>query len=284
MTGRNLIKSISCIMVVFAIAFSMGFVLKPNDTRVAKAVTIGKTSVNSILPEKGISETDSVTAPKILFEEYVLESYKKAGLAGVGLSLETFREAVTGYHNLMSDDTTWQEKPLITIVDFNQSSNARRLWVINLARNRVVYNTWVAHGQGSGGEFATNFSNTPNSYQSSLGFFLTQGTYFGGNGLSLKLKGLDEDFNSNAFNRYVVVHGASYAGEDFIKKNGRLGRSQGCPALPLDVAKPIIETIKNKTVLYIDGPSSTYSSTYLDSDQAALCFSADENGNGPHQV
>lgn len=283
MNERNLTKSISCVMAVFAIVLSLSFIQKHDSTPSVKVDTsINKASVDSVPSKKVLPKND--TAPKVLFEEYVVSSYRKTGLAGVGLSLETFREAVTGYHNLMSDDTLAQNKPLLTIVDFNQSSKARRFWVINLATNRVEYNTWVAHGQGSGGEFATNFSNTPNSYQSSLGFYLTQGTYFGGNGLSLKLKGLDENFNSNAFDRYVVVHGAVYAGEDFIKKNGRLGRSQGCPALPVDVAKPIIDTIKNKTVLYIDGPSSTYSSTYLDSDQAALCFSADKNGNGLHQV
>ncbi|MFB9865560.1 murein L,D-transpeptidase catalytic domain family protein [Rufibacter immobilis] len=283
MTGNNLIKYISFIMAVFAVAFTMGFVLKQDSSLSVKAgATLNKLSVVSLPLEKNSSETDST--PKALFERYVVSSYKEAGLAGEGLSLETYREAVTGYHNLMSDDTISQDKPLITIVDFNQSSKARRLWVIDLATNRVVYNTWVAHGQGSGGEFATAFSNTPNSYQSSLGFYVTQGTYFGKNGLSLKLKGLDSGFNINAFSRYIVVHGAAYAGEDFIKKNGRLGRSQGCPALPLSVAKPIIDTIKNKTVLYIDGPSSTYSSSYLNAEQAALCFSADERGKGHLQV
>ncbi len=288
MTGRHFMKSISFALVVFAVALSMGFVLKGSgkgsgsppvkaETNLHKAAVISESPV-----DKSASVTDS--APKAVFEQYVEGSYKEAGLELMGLSLETFREAVTGYHNLMSTDSLSQNKALITIVDFNQSSKNRRLWVIDLATNKVVYNTWVAHGQGSGGEFATTFSNVPNSYQSSLGFYLTQETYVGKNGLSLKLTGLDADYNSNALGRYIVVHGAAYASEGFIKANGRLGRSQGCPALPVEVTKPIIDTIKNRTILYVDGPSSGYTSPFLDIEQAALCLSADKDGKGHLQV
>ncbi|MEJ8804128.1 murein L,D-transpeptidase catalytic domain-containing protein [Pontibacter sp. H249] len=264
----------------------MSFILKGSEPTSVKAATIEPVKAATIEPVKVSKIAGYVPAntykadafPLQTFERYVESSYQAAGLAQSGLSLETFREAVTGYHNMMSAGLLSKEKPLVTVIDFNQSSKKRRLWVIDMEAREVLYNTWVAHGQGSGGEFATTFSNTPGSYQSSLGFYLTRGTYEGKNGNSLKLEGLDTGFNTNALQRYIVVHGAAYANADGIKVNGRLGRSQGCPALPLDLAQPIIKTIKNKTLLYIDGPSKTYSSSYLDIEQAALCLSMDKKG------
>ncbi|GEO05480.1 hypothetical protein AAE02nite_31440 [Adhaeribacter aerolatus] len=257
----------------------MGFSLKSNDPTPVKIVERSN-EVNKVLESVSANTFKVNSAPLAIFDQYVETSYQAAGLAQAGLTLETYREAVTGYHNIMSANSVSIAKPLMTIIDFNQSSKNRRLWVIDMAANKVVYNTWVAHGQGSGGEYATSFSNTTNSYQSSLGFYTTQNTYVGKHGTSLKLEGLDDGFNTNAWQRYIVVHGAAYANADVIKVNGRLGRSQGCPALPLDIAQPIINTIKNKTVLYIDGPSKSYSSSYLDVERAALCFSADKNGQG----
>ena len=278
MQRKYFIRSVSFILAAFVVYFSMGFILKGSEPTTVKAAAIGPAKVSNTAGYAPANTYKAEASPLQTFEQYVESSYQAAGLAQSGLSLETFREAVTGYHNMMSANLVSPDKPLITIIDFNQSIKNRRLWVIDLQANKVVYNTWVAHGQGSGGEFATTFSNTPGSYQSSLGFYLTRGTYEGKNGNSLKLEGLDTGFNTNALQRYIVVHGAAYANADGIKVNGRLGRSQGCPALPLDLAQPIIKTIKNKTLLYIDGPSKTYSSSYLDIEQAALCLSMDKKG------
>ncbi|AMM52764.1 hypothetical protein TH61_05450 [Rufibacter sp. DG15C] len=253
------------------IAFCTGFAFLQVTTPSGEPLKVSETE-QANNPIKPLLSADQV------FGQYIENTYAAAGLADQGLSLETFRKAVTGYHNLMSANRLSSEKSLITIVDFNQSSRNRRLWVIDLSTNQVVYNTWVAHGQGSGLEYASTFSNTVNSFQSSLGFYLTEDTYMGKNGYSLKLQGLDAGFNTNALDRSVVVHGAPYASEGFIKATGRLGRSQGCPALPTELNKPIINTIKGRTLLFVDGPSDSYSSAYLDSGQAATCFVNDEAG------
>ena len=119
---------------------------------------------------------------------------------------------------------------------------------------------------------ATNFSNLANSHQSSLGFYITSETYFGKHGLSIKLEGMDKGYNTNARDRAVVIHGAEYVSQSFINQHGRLGRSHGCPALPLELTKTIIDTIKGQTCLYINGPAANYTSNYLDQELAVADF------------
>ncbi|HEY0245310.1 MAG TPA: murein L,D-transpeptidase catalytic domain family protein, partial [Mucilaginibacter sp.] len=129
---------------------------------------------------------------------------------------------------------------------------------------QLLLNTWVAHGQGSGDDMAKQFSDNNESHQSSLGFYLTDDVYMGKHGRSLRLDGLDEGFNRNARTRDIVVHAADYVGETAIEKMGRLGRSFGCPAVAPEVRDQVINTIKGKTVLFINGNDSNYSSKYLD--------------------
>lgn len=171
-------------------------------------------------------------------------------------NLESFKNAILGYKKL--SDKNLVEKEILTIVDFTLSSTNKRLWVLDMKNNDVLFHTLVAHGKNTGGEFATKFSNTVNSLQSSLGFFVTGETYFGGNGYSLFIDGMEKRFNSKARERYVVVHGAEYANPEFIAKRGRLGRSYGCPALPTDLTKEIIDVIKDKSVLYIHSSDKKY--------------------------
>ena len=135
------------------------------------------------------------------------------------------------------------------------SSNTKRLWIIDLSTNTVLYNSLVAHGRNTGNEFATAFSNASESYKSSLGFYATGEVYQGKHGLSLRLDGLEQGVNDNARARAVVMHGADYVAESFIKNNSRLGRSLGCPAIPMNMTKEIINTIKDKSCLYIYHPS-----------------------------
>ncbi|MEO8795875.1 MAG: murein L,D-transpeptidase catalytic domain family protein, partial [Daejeonella sp.] len=158
------------------------------------------------------------------------------------------------------------------IVDFNKPSTKKRLWIVDLDNNKLLFNTLVAHGQGSGDDLAQNFSNLENSHQSSLGFYVTSDIYSGKHGLSMKLDGMDAGFNTNAKDRSVVVHGAAYVSQDFIKTHGRLGRSYGCPALPVEMTKTIIDHIKGKTTLYINGPAKTYKSKFADLNQAVNSF------------
>lgn len=172
-------------------------------------------------------------------------------------ALESFRNALVGYYKL--SDQGLVKKEILTIIDFSLSSTKKRLWVLDMANNKVLIHSLVAHGRNTGGEFATKFSNKVNSLQSSLGFYITGETYYGGNGLSLYIDGMEEDFNSKARERYVVVHGADYANEDSIKKlGGRLGRSYGCPAVPRALTKELIETIKENSVLYIHSKDKIY--------------------------
>jgi hypothetical protein len=146
---------------------------------------------------------------------------------------------------------------LLTLIDYSLPSTTPRLWVLDLAHGKVLFHELVAHGAGSGDNYATRFSNTVDSRQTSLGLFLTGETYEGKNGYSLRLRGLDPGTNDRAEERSIVMHGAWYVSSDQIQRYGRLGRSWGCPALPAAVAQPVIDTIKSGTFVfaYTSGPA-----------------------------
>lgn len=174
------------------------------------------------------------------------------------LNNEVFDKAYLGFTNLKKEGKLNQATSLITICDFSLSSTEKRLWVIDVEQKKVVFNTLVAHGKNTGEEFAENFSNTESSLQSSLGFYITETTYNGSNGYSLKLLGMDLGYNDAALQRAIVMHGADYVSEDFISNQKRLGRSWGCPAVPRALAKPIIDAIKAETMLFIYYPDMKY--------------------------
>jgi len=171
-------------------------------------------------------------------------------------NLQSFKNGMMGYYKLA--DKNLIDKQILTIIDYCLSSKKKRMWVMDLSKNKILYHTVVSHGKNTGGEFATKFSNLKNSRQSSLGFFITGETYFGKNGLSLFIDGMEKQFNSNARERYVVIHGANYANPSAIKNLGRLGRSYGCPALPTAISSEIINLIKDKSVLYIYSDDKSY--------------------------
>ncbi|NNM59068.1 MAG: murein L,D-transpeptidase catalytic domain family protein [Legionellales bacterium] len=153
----------------------------------------------------------------------------------------------------------------LSIIDYSLPSTTNRMWVIDLKTATVSYHTLVAHGKNSGYIYTTSFSNSPGSDSSSIGLFLTGNTYIGHNGYSLRLKGLEKGFNDNALERAVVIHGAAYVNSTLVKSNGRIGRSWGCPALSKPVATPVINEIKDGTLLfaYYPQPSWEKKSTYL---------------------
>ncbi|GAB2768069.1 murein L,D-transpeptidase catalytic domain family protein [Salinimicrobium soli] len=171
-------------------------------------------------------------------------------------SQNVFTDALKGYEKLEAEDHI--EKEILTVVDFSLPSTEKRMWILDMTTKKVLFHTYVSHGKNTGGKMATKFSNTPNSLQSSLGFYVTAETYYGKNGLSLFIDGMEEGFNDNARDRYVVVHGADYANPGAIKRLGRLGRSYGCPAVPTALSKDIINTIKGKSVLFIYHPNKNY--------------------------
>ncbi|MCC3157126.1 murein L,D-transpeptidase catalytic domain family protein [Hymenobacter sp. 15J16-1T3B] len=205
------------------------------------------------------------------FEQFLVRTYTGAKLAQTGLSVQVLRNALIGYFNLRGRGLA--KRPVLTVIDFSRSSRQNRLWVIDLSRTRLLYHTLVAHGKNSGGDVAQAFSNREGSEMSSLGFYVTGDTYQGKHGLSLRLEGLDARYNSHAAERAVVVHGADYVCEDFIRQNGRLGRSQGCPALPPAQSAGIIKTIRSGSVLYVQGPkSAAYASDWLNLNAALPSF------------
>lgn len=166
---------------------------------------------------------------------------------------ESFTQALKGFYLLKEKGLI--KKNILTLVDFSLSSNLKRLWVIDLTTNTVLFQSLVAHGRNTGEEFANSFSNAQQSFKSSLGFYVTGEIYNGKHGMSLRLDGLEKGLNDNARSRGVVMHAANYVSNSFIKNNKRLGRSQGCPAIPEELSKDIINAIKDKSCLFIYHPS-----------------------------
>lgn len=173
-------------------------------------------------------------------------------------SLDVFEKAYHGYDNLRDAGMLNTCKDILTICDMSMSANTNRMWIIDLRERKVLLNTYVAHGQGSGEEFASRFSNKMNSHQSSLGFYVTGETYNGEHGNSLYLHGMDKGYNDLAYDRNIVVHGADYVNPNYICNNQRLGRSWGCPAVSSKLSDKVIDMIKDSTCLFIYYPQAKY--------------------------
>jgi hypothetical protein len=191
------------------------------------------------------------------FAEEVTTLYDQLDLKEVGLTKKAFEYALKGYNYLLEHH--WLSKTnILSICDLSQSSRNRRLYVVDLEQKKVLVNTYVAHGHNSGMEYASSFSNNPSSHKTSLGFYVTQGTYYGNNGLSLKMRGMERGFNDRAGGRNIVVHGSEYVGPDFLQMNKFCGRSYGCPAVPADESENIIDLIKEGSCLFIYHPTKKY--------------------------
>jgi hypothetical protein len=170
---------------------------------------------------------------------------------------EVFFYGMIGYDHIRSERNLANEN-IITLIDFRKPSTEKRLWLIDLKNNKVISQSLVAHGRNSGELYARAFSNKMNSHQSSLGFYVTGSTYIGKHGLSLKLHGLENNINDQSESRAIVVHGANYVSNAYAKKYGRIGRSYGCPALPLDNYEELIKKIADGSCLFIYYPDQTY--------------------------
>jgi len=183
--------------------------------------------------------------------------YERLKLDSFGLEEKVLEYALKGQEKLEAAGKI-RNAGILSICDFSQSSRKKRLYVIDLESRKVVMNTYVAHGRNSGSEYATSFSNTPESHKSSLGFYVTENTYYGEHGLALKIRGLDKGFNDRAWDRAIVIHGAKYADDRFLRANPFLGRSFGCPAIPYKDSEELINTIKGGTCLFIYHPTQKY--------------------------
>ena len=182
--------------------------------------------------------------------------YDSLRLENLGLSRQALLYAYKGYAHLLSEGRLVKDD-IVTICDFSQSSRKKRLYVIDVKRVKVLMNTYVAHGRNSGVDMATHFSNRPQSLESSLGFYVTKGTYTGKHGLSLRIDGLEKGWNDLAEERAVVIHGADYVGAHRLNAP-YMGRSFGCPAVPANEVSKLIDIIKDGTCLFIFHPTGSY--------------------------
>lgn len=139
---------------------------------------------------------------------------------------------------------------ILTIIDYTLPSTEKRLWVIDLQTRKVIFNTLVAQGKYTGDLYARYFSDQPQSKESSIGLFVTEQPYVGHDGYALRINGLDKGFNDKAEERDIVVHGAWYVSESFARRMGRIGKSWGCLAVPKDMITPMINQIKDGTLVF----------------------------------
>lgn len=196
------------------------------------------------------------TVTKIQPDTAINTQVKHLGDKAPQLNKKVLKLALTAYQN--ADKKGAVKKPVLTVIDYSLPSNKQRMWIFDLQHEKLLFNTYVAHGKNSGEGEAKRFSNIESSKQSSLGTYITKDTYIGHKGYSLNLQGLDRGFNDNAYNRRVVVHGAWYVEPKFIKETGRAGKSWGCPAIAKTLAKPVINTIKDGSVVFAYFPNQYF--------------------------
>lgn len=201
-----------------------------------------------------VKASPAVTVP-VVHNETVL--YDSLQLDGLGLSEEAFTYGIQGYQSLLAEGKLRNDS-VIAIVDYSLPSTQKRLFVIDVRNGKVLFNTLVSHGRNSGKLNATSFSNKLNSFKSSLGFYITDKTYIGEHGLSLRLQGTEKGINDNAMNRAIVMHGADYVNERLIDSQGYIGRSLGCPAIPLSIHKKVIKALSNGACLFVYSPNKNY--------------------------
>ena len=233
---------------IYSVGLFMAFLVVPVITGSGKSsvtstdnciVKTTTTTVNTAAPAKSLS----------LYETMKLKRY--------GLNKAAFDYAYKGYQYLLSKRRLGRSG-VLSICDFSESSRRKRLFVIDIQQQKLLINTYVAHGRQSGSEYASSFSNNPESHMSSLGFYVTKNTYYGDHGLALKIEGLEKGFNDRASERNIVVHGSEYVGPDYLRYNRINGRSYGCPAVPANQTAKLINTIKNGSCLFIYHPTKNY--------------------------
>ncbi len=209
--------------------------------------TVNKTGYSAM------SGTDN--SPEV---NYWIDSlYTEMNLAASGLTRTAFFDACKGYEYLLTKNAI-QKPGLLTICDYSQSSDKKRLYVLNLNAGKILFNTYVAHGRNSGKDYATSFSNSVNSNKSSLGFLTTAETYLGDNGYSLRLDGLEKGVNDNVRNRAIVMHGSNYVNGERAEDGIMMGRSFGCPAVPATEVRNIVDCIKGGSCVFNYYPDKNY--------------------------
>jgi len=209
-------------------------------------------STLNVFADGDINSVGSSSDKIDMSQEEIMSLYQQIELED-DFAFETFQRALAGYETYPCE-----KKEIITIIDYTKPSTEERLFIINLEKKELLFKTLVAHGKNTGLNLAVNFSNTGSSLKSSPGFYITAETYHGKHGYSLRLDGLEKGINDNARTRAIVMHGANYVSKDFIKAHMRLGRSWGCPAVPVELSKEIIDLIKGGSCLYIHANDENY--------------------------
>ncbi|WP_315819280.1 murein L,D-transpeptidase catalytic domain family protein [Paraflavitalea speifideaquila] len=207
----------------------------------------------TVLSEPVAKHTPTAPAPAPVSKTALYDSLR---LDTMSLSPKLFYLLCRG--TKMQDAGELSNSRMLTIVDFSLPSSRKRLFIIDMESKKLLYNTYVSHGRNSGTDMATRFSNRPESFQSSLGFYITGNTYNGKNGYSLRLDGMEQGINDNALERAIVMHGSAYVNDRIVHAKGYIGRSLGCPAIPAALAKVIINTIRNGSCLFIYGHDTSY--------------------------
>ena len=225
-------------------------------TSLLTAPSLASSHINIVKKEE-VTATERVADETAVVMAEAGSLYASMGLENLGLAKEVFEYAFVGYKKLLEEGLVSRSN-VVSVADFSQSSKSKRLFILDLESHKVLMQTYVAHGQGSGGEYATSFSNKPNSHKSSLGFYVTKNTYLGQHGLSLVLDGVEKGINDNAEARNIVIHGANYVSDRYLQSRPFIGRSHGCPAVASRLSKNIIETIKDGSVLFIYHPTASY--------------------------
>lgn len=234
---------VSLLLVILVNVPNLGAVSRPGNK---SEFIIPALPVNTV-----INKVNSVMEPAMA------AVYEAMGLSAAGLNRQVFEFAMIGFKKILEAGRIDNDR-IISIIDFSKPSSEKRLFVIDLKSQKLLFKTYVAHGMNSGRELARYFSNTPESNKSSLGFYTTSDTYIGKHGYSLHLHGLEKGFNDKAFERDIVMHAADYVNETVIRNTGYAGRSWGCPAVPEKLSKSIIDQIKHGTCLFIYAPDRNY--------------------------
>jgi hypothetical protein len=226
----------------------------PANTASANIPAAGEKEVT----DNGVASSAAAKAAEVrMVINQAVTIYSNMKLVNQGLDEKAFEYAWRGYHNMLKKGLI-HKRTVLSICDFSQSCCSKRMYVIDVQHRKLLYRTYVAHGQNSGEEYATTFSNEPESFKSSLGFYVTDRVYYGRNGLSLRLNGVDSGYNDLALKRKIVLHGSTYVGDKYMENFGTLGTSLGCPALPSAMSSRIIRSVKNGSCLFIYHPTQQY--------------------------
>jgi hypothetical protein len=233
--------------VIFLVHLLFSFAKPRPDVAVAKVPA----------PASHTLAADTPAPAPVVINPSKINLYDSLRLGSMGLARQAYDYAMQGFTYLVESGRV-ANQTIISIIDFSKPSSSKRLFVLDLKQYKILFNTYVAHGINSGREFASRFSNAPESNKSSLGFYVTSETYMGSNGYSLRLNGLERGINDNANRRDIVMHGADYVNEDYIHSQGYIGRSWGCPAVAPKLSRPVINSIKNGTCLFIYSNANGY--------------------------